>query len=212
MRYYVETDGRVFLVERGDRLDLPRPEEIPFPVEPIAPLVGDDVWFCVPSLDKHPRSWHHKDDLPTSDRALPEVRSAIHATMPRVVVEGLCLREGRILLVKGSRGLTEGRWTLPGGFLRFGESPEACVLREIREEVGLSGSIDRFAGVRSKLGRRSRLHWTMLFYRVAVHGEPTPAPDEIAEARFVPIDQAPEMLHDEDMSCVLRGLTDRPAG
>lgn len=108
--------------------------------------------------------------------------------------------------------MTEGRWTLPGGFLRFGESPEECVLREIREEVGLSGSIEGFTGVRSKLGRRSRLHWTMLFYRVAVDGEPTPDPDEIAEARFVPVDRAPEMLHDDEMSSVLREFTDRPAG
>lgn len=204
MRYYIESDGRVFLIEHEGRLDLPAPEEVPFSVELIAPLIDDDVLFCVPRLDRHPREWHHKDELQAAPDVAPDVRRAVHATMPRVVIEGLCRRAGKILLVKGSRGLTEGRWTLPGGFLRFGESPEACVLREIREEVGLTGTIEGFAGARSKLGRRTKLHWTMLFYRVAIDGEPAPDPDEIAEARFVTLDQAAEMLLDGEMRSILK--------
>ena len=205
MRMYVESDGRVFLVNRAGRLDLPETDEVPFPVERVAPLAcDDDVWFCVPRLDRHPREWHAKDELPATPSVSPLVRAAVHATMPRIVVEGVCIRDGRVLLVKGSRGLTEGRWTLPGGFLRFGESPEQGVLREIQEEVGLTGTVERFGGVRSKLGPRSRLHWTMLFYRVAIVGTPRPNPDEIAEARFVTMDQAASMLLDETMISVLR--------
>jgi len=206
MQYYVESDGRVYLIDREGRLDLPTPEEVPFDVERIAPLVGDDVWFCVPVLDRHPHEWHFKDDLPSNPDASSAVCRAVHATMPRVVAEGLCLRDGRILLVKGSRGLTEGRWTLPGGFLRFGESPDACVLREIREEVGLDGTVLGFAGVRSKLGRQSRLHWTMLFYRVAIEGEPKPDPDEISEARFFTLEEAADMLFDGEMRSILQEL------
>ena len=206
MRYYIESDGRVFLVEREGQLDLPSPDEVPFSVERVAPLVGDDIWFCVPALDRHPHAWHHKDELPTTQAVSMQVRSAIHATMPRVVVEGLCSREGSILLVKGNRGLTEGRWTLPGGFLRFGETPEECVLREIDEEVGVTGTIIAFAGVRSKLGRQSRLHWTLLFYQVSIEGTPRPNPDEIAEVRFVDPARAEEMLLDETMGSILREL------
>ncbi len=207
MRMYVESDGRVFLVDRAGRLDLPEVHEVPFDVERVAPLAcGDDVWFCVPHLDRHPREWHAKDDLPTTPSVSSLVRAAVHASMPRIVVEGVCIRDGRVLLVKGSRGLTEGRWTLPGGFLQFGESPEQGVLREIQEEVGVAGTVERFAGARSKLGSRSRLHWTMLFYRVAIDGTPQPNPDEIAEARFVAIDEAASMLLDETMVAVLREL------
>jgi len=206
LRYYIESDGRVFLVEREGLLDLPVPGEVLFPIEPVAPLVGDDVWYCVPMLDRHPHAWYDKDELPTAPTVSPQVRSAVHATMPRIVVEGLCTRKERILLVKGNRGLTEGRWTLPGGFLRFGETPEACVLREIEEEVGVTGTITAFVGVRSKLGTRSRLHWTLLFYRVAIEGTPQPNPDEIAEARFVSPAQAEEMLFDETMGSILREL------
>jgi ADP-ribose pyrophosphatase YjhB (NUDIX family) len=205
MRMYVESDGRIFLVNRAGRLELPEAHEVPFGVERVAPLAcNEDVWYCSPYLDHHPHEWHAKDDLPAAPSVSPLVRAAVHATMPRIVVEGLCIRDKRVLLVKGSRGLTEGRWTLPGGFLRFGETPEQGVLREIQEEVGVTGTVERFVGVRSKLGSRSRLHWTILFYRVATDETPRPNPDEIAEARFVTMDQAASMLLDETMIAVLR--------
>lgn len=204
-RYYVEHDGRVFLVRRDGTLDLPVREELPFPVREIAPLAPGDTRYCVPLIDRHPIDWHHKDHL---DRvqATPRVREAVHATMPRVVVEGLCLRENRVLLVKGNRGLTNGIWTLPGGFLQFGETPEACVLREIHEEIGMQGQIQALAAVRSKLGRHSLLHWTMLFYRVRVEGTPRPNPDEIDDAEFVTHAEAIERLGDATMATVIGDL------
>jgi len=208
MRYYIESDGRVFLVRRDERLDLPFPSEISFAVERIAPLAGtEDVWFCVPMLDRHPTEWPCKDELAllaTTDLA----RIAVHATMPRVVVEGVCIRDGEVLVVKGSRGLTEGRWSLPGGFLRFGETPAEGVLREIQEEVGLVGAIEEAPVFRSKIGEESRLHWIMIFYRVAVDGVPIPSPDEIAEARFVEPKAASEML-DATLGSVVLELADR---
>ncbi len=206
MRYYVESDGRIYLVRRDGVLDLPEPGELPFSVDRIAPLpVSDDeVWFCVPHLPQHPSHWPSKDDVGGLSDVAPRVREAVHATMPRIVVEGLCIEGDRILLVKGSRGLNEGRWSLPGGYLRFGETPEDGVLREIREEVGAEARIVRFAGVHGKLGQKSGLHWIMLFYRTALLGDPTPDPDEITEARYIPLAEAPSMLHDRAMADVVR--------
>lgn len=34
------------------------------------------------------------------------------------------------------------QWELPGGRLEAGESPEACLAREVREETGLEVSVD----------------------------------------------------------------------
>ena len=48
-------------------------------------------------------------------------------------------REGRILLVReASSAGKEGAWATPGGFAEREESPEACVLREAREEAGVA--------------------------------------------------------------------------
>jgi len=209
MRYYVESDGRVFLIERGGVFDLPEPAEVPFPVDRIAPLAGpDEVWFCVPRIDRHPSEWPSKDDLATLP-ATTCARLAVHATMPRIVVEGVCIRDDEILLVKGNRGLTDGIWTLPGGFLRFGETPAEGVVREIREEVGLVGTIEGAPIFQSKLGERSRLHWMMVFYRVAIDGDPMPNPDEIAEARFIRSSDARTMLS-EGMATAVLEVAGRP--
>jgi ADP-ribose pyrophosphatase YjhB (NUDIX family) len=206
MRYYVESDGRIYLVRRDGVLDLPTPDEIPFAVERIAPLLieEEEAWFCVPDLAAHPSHWPSKDEVDALLDVAPRVRVAVHATMPRVVVEGICIEGDRVLLVKGSRGFNTGRWSLPGGFLRFGEMPEEGVLREIREEVGAEARVLRFVGVRGKLGQKTGLHWIMLFYRTSLLGDPHPDADEIAEARYVVLTEAPAMLNDPAMAEMVR--------
>jgi 8-oxo-dGTP diphosphatase len=200
MRYYIESDGRVFLVDRGGVLDLPQREEIPFLGEEIAPLgTVEQVVFFSPCLDRHPHEWPSKDDLSTDPRASALVREAVHASMPRVVVEGVCLEGETILLVKGSRGLTEGRWSLPGGFLRFGETPEEGVRREVEEELGVTARVDGLLDVKGRQGPTTRLQWVMIFFRVSLCGVPSPNPDEIAEARYFPLSEARHLLFDDLM-------------
>lgn len=44
---------------------------------------------------------------------------------------------GRLLLVRRGRPPHRGRWSLPGGRVETGESPERAVEREVLEETGL---------------------------------------------------------------------------
>ena len=46
-------------------------------------------------------------------------------------------RSGRLLLIRRGHAPHEGLWSLPGGRVEPGESPEAAVEREVREETGL---------------------------------------------------------------------------
>ncbi len=200
MRYYLESDGRVFLVDRDGVLDLPTQDEIPFKFDEIAPLAtSEPVLFCSPHLPRHPHEWPGKDELASLPAVAPPVREAIHAGMPRVVVEGICLKDGKILLVKGSRGLTKGRWSLPGGFLRFGETPPEGLLRELKEELGVGGRIESLLDIKGKLGSESRLHWVMIFYQVSLEGETHPDPDEIAEVAYFPLEKARDLGIDDLM-------------
>ena len=52
--------------------------------------------------------------------------------------------KGELLVVRRARHPGKGLLTLPGGFVDHGESIEEGCLREVREEVGVSGRIVRF--------------------------------------------------------------------
>lgn len=54
-----------------------------------------------------------------------------------VSVKGVLLRDGHVVLVRNSRG----EWELPGGKLEPGESLQACVEREVREELGVAVTV-----------------------------------------------------------------------
>jgi 8-oxo-dGTP pyrophosphatase MutT (NUDIX family) len=54
-----------------------------------------------------------------------------------VSVKGVLLHDGHVVLVGNSRG----EWELPGGKLEPGETPEACVAREIAEELALEVTV-----------------------------------------------------------------------
>ena len=54
----------------------------------------------------------------------------------RVSVKGLCVKDGKILLVKESPSLS-GQFELPGGGLDFGEDIRAGLRREVEEEMKL---------------------------------------------------------------------------
>ena len=209
MRYYIESDGGIFLIRRDGKLDLPEPEDVPFEVDVIAELPGrEPTWFCVPRLDHHPAAWPSKDNVQDSANVSERVLRAVHATMPRVVCEAVCVRDRQILLVKGNRGLTKDRWTLPGGFVRFGEHPADGLRREIQEELGVDAEIGECLAMRSKLGKPSRLHWLLFFYRAEIVGNPVANPDEIAELRFLDPEAAVELLSDRVMAEVISGLPD----
>jgi mutator protein MutT len=54
-----------------------------------------------------------------------------------VSVKGVVYHNNNIVLLKNERD----EWELPGGKLEMGETPAACVVREIEEELGLTVAI-----------------------------------------------------------------------
>jgi acetyl-CoA carboxylase carboxyl transferase subunit beta len=57
---------------------------------------------------------------------------------PRLAVGAVVLREdGAVLLVRRARPPSVGSWTLPGGKVEEGETPEDAIVREVLEETGL---------------------------------------------------------------------------
>jgi 8-oxo-dGTP diphosphatase len=75
-------------------------------------------------------------------RSVPDMPSpcAVPSDPPRVVpCVGAVIRDaaGRLLLIRRGHDPHRGLWSLPGGRIEAGESPEEAVVREVREETGL---------------------------------------------------------------------------
>lgn len=68
-----------------------------------------------------------------------------------VVVAAAIIRKDGVVLIaqrKHSSWLEPDKWEFPGGKLEAGEGPEECIVREIREELGVEIAVDRLFMVR----------------------------------------------------------------
>src|SRR6478609_5551535 len=105
----------------------------------------------------------------------------------RLGAYALVRRGEDVLLTRISeRGFHTGSWTLPGGGVDHGEPPRAAVLRELREECGLDGTVgelvavhdDHFSGT-APSGRYEDFHAVALAFEVTVEDSAEPVLTEL---------------------------------
>jgi 8-oxo-dGTP pyrophosphatase MutT (NUDIX family) len=100
------------------------------------------------------------------------------------------------------QGKPEGVWALPKGLIDVGEDPAATAQREVAEETGLEALLEgKLGDVRYIYSRRGgeRVFKVVSFflfrYRSGRIGELPPGMErEVAEARWLPLDEAPRLL------------------
>lgn len=84
-----------------------------------------------------------------------------------VVAAAVVIREGRVLLTRRAEGQhLAGMWEFPGGKLEEGESPEAAVVRECREECGIEVEVEDILDVTHY--RYPQKDVLLLFYKCAL--------------------------------------------
>ena len=116
----------------------------------------------------------------------------------RLASYAVCLDQERVLLVFHR---PTSHWTLPGGGVEHGEDPIDTVIRELREEAGLDGRVERLLGVDSRVipgAERLRPgpdhHNVGVFYEVDLPTDvalPEVTSDEIGEVRWVRLERLP---------------------
>ena len=96
------------------------------------------------------------------------------ANQPLLVVAAVVERGGRIMICQRGSGVHNAlKWEFPGGKLEAGESPEAALARELREELDVEARVGRVRdAVYHRYADRDVL---VLFYRCEIiGGEPRP--------------------------------------
>ena len=115
---------------------------------------------------------------------------------PRLTVDGVVIKDTKILLIKRKNNPFKGKWALPGGFVDYGERVEDAVLREVKEETGLDTTIESLLGIYSDPDRDPRGHTVSIVYLLSLKGGTLRGGDDALLAKFFEIDTMPSLAFD----------------
>lgn len=105
--------------------------------------------------------------------------------------------KNELLIVKPT--YKEG-WLIPGGTVDSNESPRACCIREVKEEIGLDKPDQKFLCVEYKHNNGNGDNLQFLFYGGVLNEKDISnivlQREELGEYRFVPIDEGLKLLRD----------------
>jgi ADP-ribose pyrophosphatase YjhB (NUDIX family) len=130
---------------------------------------------------------------PDYDVILESLRHDSGYATPKVDVRGAAFKDGRVLLVKE---ITDGKWTLPGGWADVNQTPAECVVREIAEESGFQARAIKLAAVYDYQRRNHVRHKDSiykLFFICEILGGAARPSNETSEVAFFALDALPEL-------------------
>ena len=102
---------------------------------------------------------------------------------PKVDVRGAAFQGGRVLMV---REISDGGWTLPGGWADVNQTAAECVVREIAEESGFQARVLKLAAVHDYRKRHPRRHIDSIYKLFFIceltggHARPSEETSEVA--------------------------------
>jgi ADP-ribose pyrophosphatase YjhB (NUDIX family) len=119
-----------------------------------------------------------------------------------LAVAGLVINaQSEWLVVKKKYGGLKGKWSLPAGFVDEGETADEAVIREVKEETGLTCRVEQLLGVRTGVIKHEISDNMIMFLlqqskpeeRIVIQE------DELFEAAFI----HPDQLKDEQTASIM---------
>jgi len=127
------------------------------------------------------------------DRLVCEKCGFIFYQNPVPAVAVILQQNSRILLVKRKFEPAAGDWSLPAGFIEWGEGPEQTAVRELKEETGLDIAVRNLYGVFPGNERPDHEILLVVYHGEILGGELQPG-DDALEAGWFAFSQLPENI------------------
>ena len=133
---------------------------------------------------------------------------------PLVGVGAVIVQNDRVLLIRRGTAPLLGEWSLPGGVLECGETLREAVVREAREETGLTVEPGEMLGVYERVIRsddgRVRYHFVLIDYFCRPVSGDLQAGTDAADVRWFTPEQLPALnLAYDAHDVVQKGLAHR---
>ncbi len=116
-----------------------------------------------------------------------DVKKKVRATTGAVIV-----KDGKVLLIKRGHEPFKDYWAIPGGHIDYGETAEQAIIREIKEETGLT-FCPAFIGYVDELYPDINWHGEVLLFKGTVTGQEMIDNEEIVGIGWFDIDEAIKM-------------------
>lgn len=116
---------------------------------------------------------------------------------PQVGVGAIVLEDKKILLVKRRNPPGAGKWSVPGGHLKLGESIYSAAIRELHEETGIDGEAIGIINVDEYVEDDGRIRFHYVLIDVLIKsktplGAARPGGD-VEQVRMVELEEALKM-------------------
>jgi 8-oxo-dGTP diphosphatase len=122
--------------------------------------------------------------------------NSLNPSKPIVGVGAIVIRHGKILLEKRSNDPGKGKWSVPGGKVEIGETLEQTVIREVKEETGLTVRapviIDAVSQISLDKKGEVKYHFVIIDYLVSYERGEAQAASDAAALEWVPLDGVEE--------------------
>lgn len=147
------------------------------------------------------------------ERSLCEACGFIHFRDPKVAAVVFVTDGERVLLVQRAVNPQRGKWSLPAGYIDYGEDPREAAVREVEEETGLRVSISRLIDVLGPDSRAEGPASIVILFEGIVTGGALEARDDAARAVFLAPDELPldQLAFDSTRLLLSRWLEERRA-
>ncbi len=112
--------------------------------------------------------------------------------------------EGRLLMVKrGGKATRAGFWSMPAGYVDYGEDIRDAAARELTEETGLEADIGEPVFVATNFHDPSKVSVCVWFLATVTGGSLRPG-DDAVEAGFFSLDALPDLAFETDAELISR--------